>query len=286
MPGKRLLCFVLIAGLILPGCASKRASAPPPPAGPIPSPVNPGEAAPYDRKNADEARRLGALRIVCEDVRFARAARPAYLLPDLPQIREYFADYYRIFVDKGVSDTRISEQFRELYAPYARTADVQMEQKPPQVSFERLPAGSYIVFFAPQRERPAENAPLDVFLLRVRLVAAKTTTLTLSEMDIPLPGDRDQKARRLLAKDAPLPPGGKEEDAILLPSGERLLWPEGVVLRLPVLPPPQQRKERNYFLESLVWLGILALYAYWIYIGLTHKEPSKERNTSGNSNFY
>jgi hypothetical protein len=277
MLGKRLLCFLLIFGLVFSGCTSRQtpttsgSSAPLRPAAPIPLPVDADEAAPYNRSKADDLRRPGALRILCEDVRFARAARPVWLLPDLPQIREYFANYYGVSVDRGVSDTRISEHFRELYAPYARSAKAEMERNPPQISFDRLPAGSYIAFFAPQGEQPGQdatdspptNAPLDMFLLRVRLAEAKTTTLTLSERDLPSPGDSGQRARRLLAKDAPLPPDAKEEDAILLQGGERLLWPEGAVLRLPILPPPvppaQKKEEESEALHPVIHFILVAI---------------------------
>ena len=127
-----------------------------------------------------------------------------------------------------------------------------MEKNPPQISFERLPAGSYIVFFAPQAEQPASekaNATLgDVFMLRIQLAGAKTTTLVLDEMDIPLPGGSDHKVRNFIPAGASLPPGYKEADVIRLQNGGNVLWPEGAVLRLPIVPappPPPAEPENN-----------------------------------------
>ena len=301
MPGKRLLCLVLIAGLILPGCSSRQ-TPPPQPAMPVPLPVNPGAAAPYDRSNTDDARRPGALRILCEDIRFAKAARPVYLLPDLPQIREYFANYYGVFIDKGVSDARPSEHFRELYARYTRSAKADMGYSPPRISFDRIPAGSWIVFFAPRKDQPAQDAtdpqatedpndPQDMFMLRVRLAAAKTTTLTLGEMDAPRPGDTHQRSRRLLAKDAPLPPDAGEADAILLQNGERLVWPEGEVLRLPMLPASsQQKKSDPTFLEVLGGLAVgvlvLAVGAFVMYCQIVQIVYGNKNNDPNTYNPY
>jgi hypothetical protein len=241
--------------------------------------VDTGEADPYDLRNMDALRRPGALRILCKEERFAKAAQPVYLLPDLPQIREYFASYYRFFIEKnGVSDTRISDRFRELYALYIRTTKAEMEKNPPQISFDQLPAGSYIVFFAPQIGQapqgttPSEqaNAPLgDVFILRVKLAAAKTAALTLGEMDVPRLGDSEQRTRNVIFKDASLPPGSKEADVIHLQNGDKVLWAEGTVLHLPIVQPsppptPQKATEGSFALAAFNILGAVLLLPFFM----------------------
>jgi hypothetical protein len=293
---------MLIFSLILSGCAPRRAVPPAPsqPAGPIPLTVDIDEAAPYDPRTTD-VRRTGTLRILCKEVRFAEAARPAYLLPDLPQIREYFAGYYDFFIGQGVSAPYFSGQFRELYAPYIRTAEAEMGKNPPLISFEGLAAGGYIVFFAPRTEQPfrgdapverfnsetaeplradfpenprenaveqADAAPGDVFMLRIKLAEAETTTLVLDETDVPLPGEGGQGTHHVSALDESRPSGGKEEDVIHLQNGNRLLWPEGTVLRLPVVPappPPEPPEESEggrhplFFVLALILIPILIL---------------------------
>ncbi|MDR0466374.1 MAG: hypothetical protein LBH94_03345 [Deltaproteobacteria bacterium] len=296
MFAKRLLCAMLISGLILSGCASKTTSpAPSQAVAPIPQPVNIDEAAPYSPRAAKTPRRLGALRILCRDIRFANTAQPVYLLPDLPQIREYFANYYETYMETGVSDPRMPERFRALYAPYTRSAKAEMEQNPPLINFADLPAGGYIVFFAPNAEQPPQvetpqehekTALGDMFLLRARLDGAKTLTLALGEADVPMLGDWAQRARTIIVKDAPLPPGGKEEDAILLQSGDRLLWPEGAVLRLPLVPPPPQEKEEMHpVLQALALVGFIALTIAYVYFKARFDSSNEKQDNANNFNW-
>lgn len=159
----------------------------------------------------------------------------AYLVPDLPPIRRYLANYYTLARKEGERPPFLSDSFRVVYGPYLRTGTVNPTDESFQMQFAGLLPGEYIVLLETQKEAMPEGSlsqPPSVNTKHIAMFREKvhaTTLLAVKGTQVVAPAPQGNRNAARVGATVPVSEA-RDTEVIVCNTQETLIWPVGTVL--------------------------------------------------------